>query len=260
MNIKYAILSAHIALIGSPCLGAAREVAITIEKLSDRENSSDAEDTFDKIATIETLPGEIPARENLPNAQVKKITIPMEDTSNEIAKQKTMTDLPYEVLLELIKLLDPKSLKQITQVNKDFEKITLDARNNLLLNIHDGDPQQALFHAAQKNIPWAIYHLIQQGADINAVDSRGRTALQLAANAQHERVVAELLNNGVNYNKNCTTIFDMQFQIFYKKYPKTVNITMPYCISCLSIGLILLIVYLTDDISYNAKHTNSTMG
>src|SRR5271156_3855704 len=68
------------------------------------------------------------------------------------------------------------------------------------LQENNGDVQKALFDAAENNKPWAIDHLVQNGADLNARDNYRCTALMFAAINGYEAVVPQLLSAGANPN------------------------------------------------------------
>ena len=57
-----------------------------------------------------------------------------------------------------------------------------------------------LLSYASKGDVNAIKELLEEGADVNASDYDGRTALHLAASEGHGHVVELLLNNGANVN------------------------------------------------------------
>lgn len=119
-------------------------------------------------------------------------------------------NVPNEILESIAEFLDPKSLGRIAQASKRFELATLNERVKLFLKLHRGNPQTALFDAATNNIPTLIGPLIQRGADVNAANGFGKTAVVLAAIKGHEKVVTELLNNGASYYKNCYAICTMK--------------------------------------------------
>ena len=57
-----------------------------------------------------------------------------------------------------------------------------------------------LLSYASKGDVNAIKELLEEGADVNASDYDGRTALHLAASEGHGHVVELLLNHGANVN------------------------------------------------------------
>src|SRR5271167_4834407 len=85
--------------------------------------------------------------------------------------------------------LDRKNLLQLALIGykepQRFPMLYRDAMNELsrqkekfqqLLHENNGDVQEALFDAVRNDKAWAIDYLVQNGANLNAIDNYGRTA------------------------------------------------------------------------------------
>lgn len=116
------------------------------------------------------------------------------------AANNPFNNVSDEVIEYMAKHFDPQALIRMAQSNQRFYNIINKMPLYQLLNQYNGNLEAILFEAARTNRPEMINYLSKHGVNIDATnnDNDQMTALMLAARDGQKDIVTTLLNNGAN--------------------------------------------------------------
>eukprot|EP01119_Soliformovum_irregulare_P016204 TRINITY_DN465_c1_g1_i4.p1 TRINITY_DN465_c1_g1~~TRINITY_DN465_c1_g1_i4.p1 ORF type:complete len:1124 (+),score=390.92 TRINITY_DN465_c1_g1_i4:174-3545(+) len=112
-------------------------------------------------------------------------TQPGTPTGKPAATAVTKAQTQLDLLMDCVKNQDARTLRKLMKLNKFHERV----------NDMDGNNQTLLHVATKENAVECVEILIESGADVNARDDLGYTALHLSSELDHNRITLAMLNN-----------------------------------------------------------------
>ena len=130
---------------------------------------------------------------------------------------------------EINKALTDKLIEFLDNQDYDTARILLDLSPDTLAKVKDSTEKTPLMHAAEAgNLDLATL-LIQNGADVNAIDQTGKTPLMYAAEAGNLDLATLLIQNNADFTKENTsgkTAFDLARSQSQSKLPSTIEMAI----------------------------------